>query len=106
VHLTIINFVLVVVGLLLHVLIKLIKAKKKHKGKFSIQFYFKDNAIQITTSILMAFVVMYFGDVISEGVLDVHIHKDSRYYEIFALAAGFNNNVLFNEFMKKSNGKR
>ncbi len=104
-HLTLANFGLVVVGLLIYILIKLVKIQKKKKSEFDLKIYFKENYLQLILCTLTAFTVMYFGDSISEGMLDIHIHKDSHYYKLYALAAGFNNQVLFNELMKKNNGK-
>ncbi len=104
-HLSLANIVLVIVGLLLHVLVKMIKAKKKHNSKFSIIFYLKDNVLQLVTSAIMALVVFYFGDTITEGLLDVHVHKESHYYKVFALCAGYQNHVIFDEFIKTNGVK-
>lgn len=99
-HLTIANVGLVLVGLILHVLVKMIKAKRKHNSKFSMLFYIKDNSLELATSTIMALVVFYFGDTISEGLLDVHIHDESHYYKVFALCAGYQNHVIFDELIK------
>ena len=100
-HLTVTNFVLVLVGLLIYILIKLVKIQKKKKDKFDIRIYLKENYLQLILCSMTAFTVMFFADNFSEGILDIHIHEDSNYYQIFALAAGFNNQVLFNELMNK-----
>lgn len=101
-HLTFLNFILVIAGLLIHIGIKLIKIQKKKGLDFDIRIYIRHNYIQIIVSCLCAFVVMFFADNISKGILDIHIHCESNYYKIYALAAGFNNQVLFNELMKKN----
>lgn len=105
IHLTITNFLFVLLGLALHIIIRMIKCKKKFNGDFSIIFYLKDNILQVLASGIMAFIVFYFADSITQGGLDIHVHADSHYYKVFAVAAGYNNHVLFDEFMKTNGTK-
>ena len=101
-HLTVVNLLFVLVGLLIHVGIKLVKIQKKQGISFNVKIYWRHNYIQLITSLISAFVVMYFADVFATGILNIEVPPGSNFYELFALAAGFNNQVLFNELMKKN----
>jgi len=101
-HLTPLNFGLVLAGLLIHIGMKLIKIQRKKGLSFRIALYWQHNYIQILVSTMCAFLVMFFADNFSEGVLDIHVHSESNFYSIFAVAAGFNNQVLFDQLMKKN----
>ena len=100
-HLTPLNFTLVVTGLVIYILIKLVKIQKKRPEQFDIRVYFKHNYIQIILSTICAFVVMYFANLFTDAI-KVHVHHDSYFYELFALAAGYNNPALLNDLMKKN----
>jgi len=101
-HLTPMNFMWVLVGLLVYIGVKLIKLQRKKGLDFNIGLYWKHNYIQILVSTLCAFTVMFFADNFSTGVLDIHVHSASNFYSIFAVAAGYNNQMLFDQLMNKN----
>ncbi len=93
-----------IIGLLISSLIKLAKMQKKLKN-FSFKFWFKDNLIQNIATLLMLFVLLWFAPTLATGVLGIHVHENSQFYEIFALLAGWNNHAMFYDFMKAYNKK-
>ena len=101
-HLTVFNFCLVAVGVVIHILFKLSKIQRKHPDDFNLRIYIRHNWIQLILSLMCGFVVMYFADNISEGVLDLHVHHDSNYYQVYAVVAGYNNQQLFDQYMRKN----
>ena len=101
-HLTPLNFFLVAVGLFLHIGMKLMKIQRKKPDTFDVRIYIKHNYMQIIVSTIAAYVVLLFADNISEGILDLHVHNDSNYYRVYAVIAGYNNQMLFDQYMKKN----
>ena len=87
------------VGLMISLLLKLSRLKQSTK-KFSMRYWMKDNALQSIATILMVFVLLYFAPTMATGLLQVHVHDDSQFYDIFALCAGYSNHAMFHDFMK------
>ena len=93
-HLLPINFMWVGIGLLLLTLVDMLRAKRKLGDSFSYTTYRKNHVIPFTIAFISSYVMFYFADIFTEGMLDVHVHKGSRYYAWFAMACGFNGHVL------------
>ena len=99
-HLTFINFAWVTVGLVILVLFEIIKSKKKFGESWRARSYFINNVIRFALAIISSYVMFYFAEQFTEGILDVHVHKDSNFYAWFALACGFNGHVLIEKLTK------
>ena len=92
---------LVAVGLILFIGLKLFKIQRKRPDDFNPLIYWRHNYILIILSVFFAYTVQYFADIFATGILDIHVHSGSNFYEVFAVQAGFNNQWLFTELMKK-----
>ena len=99
-HLTLVNFVWVAVGLVILILFEILKSKKKHGNSWTARTYFMKNLVQFALAIISSYVMFYFAEQFTEGILDVHVHKDSNFYAWFALACGFNGHVLVEKLTK------
>ena len=99
-HLTLTNFLWVATGLLLLVMVDMLRAKKKHNSAFSYLIYLQENMIQFIIAVISSYIMFYHSDTFTEGILDVHVHKDSKYYSWFAVACGFNGHVLVDRLNK------
>ncbi|MBL4658315.1 MAG: hypothetical protein JKX73_09965 [Flavobacteriales bacterium] len=93
-------------GLVLLVLFEIIKSKKKWGTSWAPGKYFTNNIPQFGIGIIGSYVMFYFAEQFTDGILDLHVHEDSNYYTWFALACGFNGHVIVEKLatvFKKNN---
>ena len=105
-HLIFINYVWVFVGLILLVLFEILKSKKKRGISWQPRAYLGNNVIQFSLAIISSYVMFYFAEQFTEGILDVHVHDDSNFYAWFALACGFNGHVLVEKLTEAFKSKK
>lgn len=99
-HLTLLNFAWVAIGLILLVLVDMLRARKKYRISFSYLIYLKENTIQFMIAVISSYTMFYFADTFTEGMLDVHVHKNSNFYSWFAVACGYNGHVVVDRLSK------
>lgn len=97
-HITLINIIFLLIGILLHILIDYVKEKKVNK-KFTFGKWFKENKITIIISFLVGFVSLYFVDLALDG-LGVKAEKDALFYEAHAFISGFAPYATFAKLFK------
>ena|SRR3972149_2182638 len=97
-HITILNIIFLLLGIILHVLIDYVKLKNKN-NKFTFNKWFKENKITIIISIIIGFISLYFVDFGLEG-LDVMAEKDALFYQAHSFMSGFAPYATFAKIFK------
>lgn len=93
------NYFLLLLGLLIHISLKIASAKKKHKGNFNLTFWFIDNIWYIIPACLSAFAIVLTLTIPDEAYLSFGIFKIDV-MRFGCLLAGYGNGSLFQNLSK------
>jgi len=97
-HLTLVNIVLLFCGILINFLTAVSKTKKQGKP-FLLGFFFKDNAIEIITTLVAAFASLIMADDLLK-LFHVSADDGSPFYSIHAFVSGIMPMFFISKIMK------
>ena len=105
-HLTTLNIVLAILGMVIYVLMKLSKIQVVRKEKFSFRYWFRRNWINTALSICScAAILLMLDDIVVFLGISV---QDERFYSLTAFMAGYLNQSFFrnleSSFSKRTGG--
>lgn len=98
---TIIEIALGLLGLVIHILMKLQERKTKHRDGFSASFWIKDNWIEIAMSILSLATILLMKEELFEFLGIIPVEDSDRFIKLTAFMSGFFNTELFRKLKKR-----